>query len=227
MSKINLKIYENSVDHKEWSWWTESSMKLQRGWLHLVETRSGKYQLIWTMRRNQETCEIVRPEGVLLSSTELLEKWKSNGFTYTLVGKRTLKKLAGTNKRDSQRQKCYDWEGKYLSKHYKTIDQSEMTAFIKKVALENKVKITKIKYRSGGVCSYARGSTELAFLPCHMNKIVACHEIAHLIVYAKYGTKVAGHGPEWVREYARLLVAYCGFVESTLKISLTNSGIKF
>jgi len=60
-----------------------------------------------------------------------------------------------------------------------------------------------------------------------MNKAVACHEIAHLIITSDHGIKFAAHGPEWVREYTRLLVTYCGFVEKDLKLSMTKNGIKF
>lgn len=212
------------------------SWKIKRGWIHIVLMNNYRVGdtawVVWTLRERQYTCELLKSfqevyydePGVIYQKA--LDWVKTTQFI--LTGRRS----RSTKVRDSQRRKVYNWERVVLDYYNSpTLTHNEMTDFVKKVTAENGIVLRKLKYRSGGSCSFARSRDELQFLPCHMNKIIACHEIAHLIVNDKwikkvYEKRVAGHGPEFVREYVNLLVKYCGFNEAQLVNSLKLHKVK-
>lgn len=220
MTNLTLNIFENSSDYFEY-WNVIDKVKIKRGWLHLIHHGSGGYDIAWTFREKQTSCELI---STFLTDQEILKNWRERSFCYKLVGRNSFRK---NNIRDSQRKKCYEWERKTHVKKAKRFNQTEMTAFIHKIFKDEGITSVKIKYRSGGRTSYARGESELAFLPCHMNNMYAAHEVAHILVYAKHRVSVAGHGPEWVSEYMRLLVKYCDMDLTTLRSNARKFKVKY
>lgn len=67
----------------------------------------------------------------------------------------------------------------------------------------------------------------LKFAEC--NKIVVCHEMAHLFHDQKTTNwrKEADHGPEFLKTYLDFLVRYCYIDRTILEASLESQGIAY
>lgn len=200
--------------------------RAQYGYIH-ISVSTKVCSVDWTRRRKQKNCEELfyfRHGGEEKSGfNRCVEFIGTSQFRFK---KREKRKMFGV--RDSQRKKVYAWEAVNLDlNNQPTLTANQMTDFVKMVANDNDLVLRKLSYRSGGRASFARGSGELQFLPSHMNKVIACHEIAHLVTYKVHGDyKVAGHGPEWVRIYVEMLVKYCGIDRKMLMNTLKMSRIK-
>ncbi len=107
--------------------------------------------------------------------------------------------------RDSQRQKCYDWEWevKRLTEDrapFHNVDYKALREYMYKVTWQGdlgKTPALTIK-RAGSTWSHA-GWDGIRLAPSHMNLYILTHELAHCIVARWFGRgRVQAHGREFV-----------------------------
>lgn len=136
--------------------------------------------------------------------------------------------------RDSQRQRCYDWENKHLGVYHKPLlSQEETISFIKQIYRDVWIECPKVEFipQRRGACSSWGGRT-LSFGPRATTREIICHEAAHSICSRRFlkrrnkQSDIESHGPEFVATYVELLVKYCGYDKQALHESMIPFKLK-
>lgn len=142
---------------------------------------------------------------------------------------RQTRRVKSKRPRDSQRTKVYRWERNdgLLTSLWKTISKTEVESFFNMVVEEEFKYGNKptLSFRSGGRFSYG-GIFGIRLLPCHHNKHVILHELAHTLVSHDVNKLVAHHGEEFMGMLVYLLVKYCNMDYSSLKKSVREANLK-
>lgn len=86
---------------------------------------------------------------------------------------------------------------------------------VEKYLVAHKVHLTITRERSTVLGNYQggyRGKNHRISVNGNLNKyaflITLLHEFGHLLAFEKFGTRIAAHGPEWKREYGRVLASF-------------------
>ena len=111
--------------------------------------------------------------------------------------------------RDNQRQRVYDAERALYPNGEPIMTKQDGRRFFKRVQKALEIPELALVWRRGGKNSYYRtGRNTICVL--HANKASILHEIAHHVIYVRYGTKVAPHGPEFAGVLASMLILFGG-----------------
>lgn len=134
--------------------------------------------------------------------------------------------------RDSQRQKVYDWEFKYIKfGRTKLWKKPELKALLKRMCSELDIperKRPRLYLRSGGRMSFYRKiGNEIRLLPVHHFSSILIHEFAHFYTDYYYNNKpLPSHGKEFMGLYVYLLVKFDGRSLGHLLNTLEEDRIK-
>ena len=119
----------------------------------------------------------------------------------------------------------------YFSEELKPFLPRETTEYIARFLVEKGVQFTVSKNRKTKLGDYRQpfdgyphrisvngGLNQYAFL------ITTIHEMAHLLVYEKYGNKVKPHGAEWKNEFIRVFQPLINknFLPEDISLALNN-----
>jgi hypothetical protein len=139
------------------------------------------------------------------------------------------------SERDNQRKKVYDWENKLFAKdktNQHIISYQECYDIANQVCNDLNVLTPpfvapgKVKYP---VCEYEFRTKRTQIKIPHLarTKWVVLHEVAHSIVYQKYGVETAGHGKKYMTIYINLLHKYMGVSINHLRLTAYLDGLAF
>lgn len=111
--------------------------------------------------------------------------------------------------RDSQRERVYRWEEKWIDWNRNTITLLECRELAKWACRHFRLKIAPhVKQHMNRALSYSISEYCLISLRAdqHKNRAVVLHESAHFITDEIFGDKVQWHGEEFLGVYLRLLI---------------------
>ena len=109
--------------------------------------------------------------------------------------------------RDSQRRKLYDAEWRIAPSRI-ILDKKEARRFFRHVTRALGCTELKMVFRRGGNRSYYQSwNTRICIL--NPTKESICHEIAHHVVYTRYGKRVPAHGREFAGIVSSMYVLFC------------------
>ena len=123
--------------------------------------------------------------------------------------------------RDSQRARCYKWEGEFEKRydlHRPPLLSLEACQRIVEMVWQDYFPRTKApKVRDGRGARRASGNYRRIVLPCHTRVWhIVLHELAHAIEDNWNLDAMPWHGPIWVRLFIDLMVRYAGLPEKDL-----------
>lgn len=197
--------------------------------------QGNRYVSIWRpSRRHTSDIHTVSVGGPYMTLEDAVEDLqhaakKANKHAEKAKGV-NMRRTANRRPRDSQRSKMYKWERDepLLRNLWKSMPEDDVVKFFDKVVNEefkygHKPTLT---FRSGGRSSY--GSIfGIRLLPCHHNKHIVLHELAHTMTFHDNMDKqIAGHGAEFMGMLVYLLVKHCNVDYSSLRESINQAKLK-
>ena len=144
------------------------------------------------------------------------------------------------NKRDTQRERIYEWEGKYLGPFVEEMSLSQIQQFISSILQDRNQNLNVALHPGKGCTSGSCASfwcwskktfDHVITLPkwCR-NAVVVLHELAHVFhreICMKNKKLEAWHGPEWMGIYLELLSKYTDKSIEALVPTLAPNNISY
>lgn len=136
--------------------------------------------------------------------------------------------LRSTCPRDAQRSRAYTWENELFTGQPQLAPRQlrALLARVWKFAGFPAATCPELVFSRSLSQSLAFGTYKISLARWGRSRWVLLHEAAHCIVAARRSAPVAGHGPEWVSVYIRLLERFGLTGYTGLRASAKSYGLK-
>lgn len=138
------------------------------------------------------------------------------------------------NPRDPMMKKVYAWEDTHVGPFYirERLNRDQILAMVYRVCGDFRIDPPEVYFIAGfDYCYLARCEVGRPFLimsesAFFLNTITILHELAHYMA-GLINPKLDNHGPNWVREYLRLLTTYTTFKLDDLVATLKACRVRY